>query len=52
MERIKILLNNNPIKYSDTINYINQLGEDYIEKYIFIKDNFHNIMHLFLKQST
>ena len=48
MERIKILLNNNPIKYSDTIKFINQLGEDYIEKYIFIKDNFHNIVKTFI----
>jgi hypothetical protein len=48
IERIKITLNNNPIKYNDTINFINELGEDYVEKYIFIKDNFHNIIKTFI----
>jgi hypothetical protein len=48
MERIKITLNNNPIKFSDTINFINELGEDYIEKYIFTKDNFHNVVKTFI----
>lgn len=48
MERIKISLTNNPVKYSDTINFINELGEDYVEKYIFIKDNFHNIIKTFI----
>lgn len=48
MERIKITLNNNPIKFSDTINFINELGEDYVEKYIFTKNNFHNVVKTFI----
>jgi len=48
IDRIKITLVNNPIKYDDTIKVINVLGEDYMEKYIFISDNFHNILKTFI----
>ena len=34
MERIKIIINNNPIKFVNTINLLNTIGEDYFnEKY-------------------
>lgn len=48
IERIKITLGNNPVKYNDTINFINELGEDYVEKYIFIDENFHNVVKTFI----
>lgn len=48
LERIKITLTNNPIKYNDTIKFINELGEDYVEKYIFIDNNFHNVIKTFI----
>uniref|UniRef100_A0A6C0J5M2 Uncharacterized protein n=1 Tax=viral metagenome TaxID=1070528 RepID=A0A6C0J5M2_9ZZZZ len=44
MERIKIILENNPIKYNDTIEIFNLLGEDFITDFFLIKDNFHNIL--------
>lgn len=44
IDKIKILLGNNPIKYESTIKLFNDLGEDYIIEYFLIKDNFHNIM--------
>ena len=44
MERIKILLSNNKIKYDSTINLFNDLGEDYITENFLIKDNFHVIV--------
>ena len=48
MERIKIILNNNPVKYNTTIELFNELGEDYIEKYFMIDNNFHNIIKTFI----
>lgn len=44
IDQIKIILNNNPVKFESTINLINKLGEDYIIKYFLIKDNMHNIL--------
>jgi len=44
MERVKIILNNEPVKYMNTITLLNNIGEDYFEKYLMISDNFHNIL--------
>ena len=44
MERIKIILQNDPIKYENTITMINELGEEFITEYFLVKDNFHNII--------
>ena len=44
IERIKIIINNDPIKYGTTITLLNSIGEDYFEKFLFIEDNFHNIV--------
>ena len=40
MDKIKIILSNNALKYKSTINLFNELGEDYIIDFFFIKDNF------------
>jgi hypothetical protein len=48
IDRIKIILNNNPIKYNTTIDLFNEIGEDYVEKYLIIKDNFHNLVKTFI----
>jgi hypothetical protein len=48
IDRIKIILKNNPIKYDTTIKFLNDIGEDYFEKNIFIKNNFHNIIKTIL----
>lgn len=44
IDKIKILLSNNKIKYELLINFFNDLGEDYIINYFLISDNFHNIL--------
>ncbi len=44
IDKIKIVLSNNPLKYDSTIKLFNDLGEDFIIEYFLIKDNFHNIM--------
>lgn len=44
MDKIKISLSNNPLKFDSTINLFNELGEDYIIEYFLIKENFHNIL--------
>jgi hypothetical protein len=44
IDKIKIILGNNPLRYESTITLFNELGEDYIVEYFLIKDNFHNIM--------
>lgn len=44
IDKIKILLSNNPLKFESTIKLFNDLGEDYIIEYFLIKDNFHNII--------
>jgi len=44
IDRIKIILQNNPIIYDTTIELFNIIGEDYIVNNFLVKDNFHNIM--------
>ena len=44
IDKIKIVLTNNPLRYESTIRLFNDLGEDYIVEFFLIKDNFHNIM--------
>jgi len=44
IEKTKIILKNNPIKFESTINFFEKVGEDYISKNILIKDNFHNLI--------
>ena len=44
IDKIKIVLTNNPLRYQSTINLFNDLGEDYIIEYFLIKDNFHNVL--------
>ena len=44
IEKVKILLQNNPLIYENTITIFNELGEDYINNYFMINDNFHNIL--------
>ena len=44
MDKLKIILQNNTIKYESTILLFNDLGEDYITEYFLINDNFHNII--------
>jgi len=44
IDKIKIVLSNNPLKFESTIKLFNDLGEDYIIEYFLIKDNFHNII--------
>ena len=44
IDKIKILLMNNPLKYDSTIKIFNELGEDYVANNFLIKDNFHNII--------
>ena len=48
IERIKIILANEPVKYSLTIGLLNEIGEDYFNDYFLIKDNFHNIIKTFI----
>ena len=48
IERIKIILSNEPVKYAPTILLINDLGEEYVVEFFFIKDNFHNILRTFI----
>jgi hypothetical protein len=44
MDKIKIILSNNPLRYDSTIKLFNDLGEDYIIDNFLIKDNLHNII--------
>ena len=44
IDRIKIILANDPIKYFNTINLLNDIGEDFFSEYFLIDDNFHNII--------
>jgi hypothetical protein len=44
IDKIKIVLTNNSVRYDSTIKLFNDLGEDFIVEYFLIKDNFHNIM--------
>jgi hypothetical protein len=44
LDRIKLVLKNNPIQYGDTINLFNKLGEDYVIKHFLIKSNMHSLI--------
>ena len=44
IDKIKIILSNNPQRYETTISLFNDLGEDYIVEFFLIKDNFHNML--------
>lgn len=44
IDKIKIVLSNNPLKFDTTIKLFNDLGEDFIIEHYLIKDNFHNII--------
>lgn len=44
IDKIKIILSNNPQRYETTITLFNDLGEDYIVEFFLIKDNFHNML--------
>ena len=48
IDKIKLFLINNPLKYESTIKIFNDLGEDYIVEHFLIKDNFHNILNSFI----
>ena len=48
IERIKIILQNEPTKYARVIEIFNELGEDFVVDYFLIKDNFHNIIKTFI----
>nr|QFG74704.1 MAG: hypothetical protein [Megaviridae environmental sample] len=44
IDKVKIILLNNPLIYEHTIDIFNELGEDYIVSFFLIKKNFHNII--------
>ncbi len=44
IERVKIILNNEPIRFGNTINLLNSIGEDYFNTYFMADDHFHNIL--------
>ena len=44
IDRIKIILKNNPVIYNTTIDLFNLLGEDYIANNFIVSNNFHNII--------
>jgi hypothetical protein len=44
IDKLKIVLTNNPLRYESTIKLFNDLGEDYIIDFFLIKEPFHNIM--------
>jgi hypothetical protein len=44
MDKIKIIIMTNPLKYDSTIKLISNLDEDYFIEYIIIPDNLHNIL--------
>ena len=44
MEKIKVILRNNPINFQSTLKFVDELGDDYIIQYVLIKNNFHNII--------
>jgi hypothetical protein len=44
IDRIKIIMKNNPVIYDTTIKLFNQLGEDYIVNNFIVPNNFHNII--------
>jgi hypothetical protein len=44
MDKIKIIISNNPIKFERVLKLFNNLGEDFVENNFLIKDNFENII--------
>ena len=44
MDKIKIIISNNPIKFERVFKLFNNLGEDFVENNFLIKDNFENII--------
>lgn len=48
IDKIKIILKNNPVKYNKTIQLFNELGEDYIIENFFIENNFHTVIKTFI----
>lgn len=48
MDRVKIILNNNPVKYEKTLELFNSLGEEFVSEYFLIENNFHNIIKTFI----
>jgi len=44
LDKVKIIISNNPLKFSNITRLFDELGEDYIVDNFFIKDNFHNII--------
>jgi hypothetical protein len=44
IDKIKILLNNNIVKYESTNRLFIELGDDYIIDYFLVPNNFHNII--------
>jgi hypothetical protein len=44
IDKIKIIISNNPLKYESTVNFFKELGEDYIINNFFINNNFENII--------
>ena len=48
MDKVKIVINNNPLKFESTLRLFNELGEDYIIDNFLIPDNFHNLLKTFI----
>lgn len=44
IDRVKIVINNAPIKYENITTIMKLLGEDYFESFFLIKNNYHNII--------
>lgn len=44
IDKIKIIISNNPVKFNTTLKIFEELGEDYIINNFLIKDNFQNII--------
>jgi len=44
IDKIKIIISNNPLKYNNSLQLFKELGEDYVINNFLIKDNFQNII--------
>jgi len=44
MDKIKIIISNNPVKFASVLKLFDELGEDYIIDNFLVKDNFQNII--------
>ena len=44
MDKIKIIISNNPIKFTNTLKLFNELGDEFIENNFLINNNFKNII--------